>query len=265
MKKLLLAAGLLFSGMAGADAQSSCTLVVDAATGEVLAETGDVCAERFPPASTFKVALALMGFDSGLLVDVENPAWPYREEYGRGLESWRQTTGPARWLSESVLWYSRVLVAEMGEERFAAYAAALDYGNADVSGDPGAGNGMTRSWLNSSLQISPAEQVAFLRRLLLRELPVSAAAQDMTQSVMPPFTSGGWSVWGKTGSTRERDAEGNLDPDRQLGWFVGWAERGEDTVVFASFLRDGQKVEGDRAGLRVRDSLLADLPALVGR
>ncbi len=50
---------------------------------------------------------------------------------------WKVTTTPTTWLRDLVLWYSRVLVAEMGAERFGKYVADFDYGNADISGDPG--------------------------------------------------------------------------------------------------------------------------------
>ena len=41
-----------------------CTLIQDAASGETLYQNG-VCDQRVSPASTFKVPLALIGFDSG--------------------------------------------------------------------------------------------------------------------------------------------------------------------------------------------------------
>jgi beta-lactamase class D len=263
MKPIFVATALLLASIAAAEAQSSsCTLIADVATGAVLVEQGGICNEPMPPASTFKFPLALMGFDAGVLVDAEIPAWPYKSEYQASRDEWKVTTTPESWLRNSVLWYSRVLVAQLGRERFEGYVAALDYGNADVSGTPGADDGMTHSWLNSSLKISPTQQVAFLRRVLLGEVQVSSAAIESTAAVMPRFVAGDWEVRGKTGTAYERKADGSYDYDLQMGWFIGWARRGDATVVFARLLRDGERVAGP-AGPRVRDSLLQDLPQLL--
>ena len=115
------------------------------------------CIDRIGPASSFKFTLALMGFDAGILTDADNPAWPYKKSYAAVRSADKATTTPERWMRESILWYSRVLVEKLGAERFAAYVSAFDYGNADVSGEPGQDNGMTHSWLNTSLLISPAD------------------------------------------------------------------------------------------------------------
>ena len=90
-----------------ASAATTCTLVVDAATGATLVRVGDRCDERLTPASTFKIALSLIGFDSGILHDADRPAWPYKDEYKVSNNDWKQTTTPRTWLRDSVVWYSQ--------------------------------------------------------------------------------------------------------------------------------------------------------------
>ena len=242
--------------MSASRAEVVCTLVVDAATGAVRLEEGGGCETPTSPASTFKMTLAVMGFDSGVLTGADVPAWPYLAEYKADRADWRVTTTPASWLRDSVLWYSRELVQQLGAERFAQYVADLDYGNADVTGDPGKDNGLSRSWINSSLLITPEEQVRFVRRMLAGDLPVSAAAQAAVTAIVPTFEAGKWTVSGKTGTYYERNADGTFNSRRQTGWFVGWAERGDERLVFAYLIRDTKKVAGP-AGLRARDALLA--------
>ncbi len=243
----------------------ACTLLVDAATGDVRVKQGEGCDVRNSPASTFKVALSVMGYDSGILQDAHAPAWPYKEEYKAWRESWKQATDPTYWLKESVVWYSQQLTQKMGMERFQRFVDAFDYGNRDLSGDRGRHNGLTRAWLSSSLQISPAEQIALLRKLLARKLPVSARAQEMTMEIMPTFPlADGWTVQGKTGTGSQRQADGTLDEDRQFGWFVGWARKGDRLLVFARLIKDQARIEST-AGFRARDMILADLPALLAR
>jgi beta-lactamase class D len=238
------------------------TLLTDFETGRIIKQEGP-CHERTSPASTFKVPLSLMGYDAGILTDEDAPAWPYRPEYRAWNDAWKKTITPRPWLRDSVVWYSQALTRAMGMERFKGYVDAFGYGNRDVSGDPGKANGLTHAWLSSSLRISPVEQVAFLRKLLRSELPVSARARDMTMAIMPAFSSEGWTVRGKTGTGYPRGRDGKPDRSRQFGWFVGWAEKGSRTVLLARLIRDERK-QNSIASFRARDSLLAELPALVG-
>lgn len=246
-----------------AAAAPACTLVIDATTGATLVHAGDRCDARVSPASTFKIPLALMGFDSGILKTADEPAWPYDESYRAWREEWKQTTTPTTWLRDSVVWYSQQLTRTMGMARFQRYVVALNYGNRDLMGDREKHDGLTSAWLSSSLQISPTEQAAMLRRLLAKALPVSAAAMTATIALVPAFPEGdGWSVQGKTGSGLQQQAGGATIPDRQTGWFIGWARKAERTVIFVRLIEDDQK-ESVPAGFRARDTLLADLPALL--
>jgi len=243
-------------------AATTCTLVIDAATNATVIRVGDRCDERLTPASTFKIPLSLIGFDSGILVDADQPAWPYRQEYQTWNDAWKQTTTPQTWLRDSVVWYSQVLTRRLGAARLQEYIDKLAYANRDLSGEPGRNNGLTTAWLSSSLRISATEQVEFLRKLARGQLPVSRAAVDRTMAIMPAAATGGWRVSGKTGTGFQRRADGTNDPDRQVGWFVGWATREGRTVVFARLLED-QQPERVNAGLRARDALLGDWAALM--
>ena len=220
-----------------ADVRALCTLVVEAGTGVAAVREGD-CATRWSPASTFKVPLALMGFDAGILTSPEAPEVPFRAGYVDWRPEWRQPTTPLTWMRDSVVWYSQWLTPQLGLARMQAYLYAFAYGNRDLSGRPGAGDGLTTAWLGSSLQISPDEQVAFLRRMLDGGLPVSAAAVAKTETILDHGTSaGGWRVHGKTGAATARRADGSPDRAHPIGWFVGWAEKAGERVVFARLVQ----------------------------
>lgn len=255
-------AALALAAGARAGEATVCTVVADAANGTVLLQQGD-CAGRATPASTFKVALAAMGFDAGILTDAHTPELPFKDGYPDWAgDTWRQPTDPAHWMRYSVLWYSQQMAPHLGLERLETYARDFDYGNADLSGDDGRDNALTDSWIDSSLEISPLEQVAFLARLRDGGLPISADATKKTIGLMPVYPAGdGWTVYGKTGSARlnsERKA-GARAPG--VGWFVGWAEKGPETLVFARLNR----YEGDWSGipgLLTRKGLLEDIADL---
>lgn len=243
-----------------ARAETVCTLVAEAQSGRVIKSEGD-CASRTTPASTFKLALALMGYDSGILKDAHNPAWPFKPEYLASHSEWKETTDPTRWLDKSVVWYSQVLTTKLGPDRFRSYVEKFDYGNKDVSGNPGKNDGLTQAWLSSSLQISPAEEVAFVRKMLAGNLPIAKAAVGATMAIVPTWKLGdGTIVHGKTGTGSPRAADGSLDQKHGAGWFVGWADKGDKRFAFARLIRQ-DTLAG--AGFAARDSLKADLPALL--
>lgn len=239
------------------------TMVLDLRSERVLFREGP-CDRRFSPMSTFKVPLAVMGYDAGVLVDERRPSWDYRAEFN-APERARKTINPTSWESESIVWYSQELTRKLGMARFKEYVDRLDYGNRDVSGNPGRNDGLTQAWLASSLAISPDEQVAFVRRLVERALPVSEQAHTLTMAILPEFAAdGGWTVRGKTGTGWPTGKTGAADRSRSLGWFVGWAEKGDRRVAFARLELAPSTPDAPPGGLAARASLLADLPRLAG-
>ncbi|UCI05278.1 class D beta-lactamase [Mesorhizobium sp. B1-1-8] len=232
----------------------SCTLIQDAKSGATLYQDG-VCDQRVSPASTFKVPLALIGYDAGILNDAHTPSWDYKPEFN-AVKRDRKIVDPTIWERDSIVWYSREITRRLGAKSFAGYVSRFGYGNMDVSGDADKSNGLTQSWINSSLEISPVEQTAFLRRLLAGNMPVSAKAHDMTKAIVPSFQAGGWAVQGKTGST-------GLGKNKlSLGWFVGWAQMSGRQIVFARLIVDSKRGEMPK-GLETRAAFLKDLPQLV--
>jgi beta-lactamase class D len=236
-----------------------CTLIIDLSTGKVQHRDG-ICDRRVTPMSTFKLPLALIGFDAGILQGNHEPIWRYRKEFG-GPARVRKPVDPTIWQADSIVWYSQEITRRLGSPAFERYVAAFKYGNADLSGVPGREDGLTHAWLGSSLAISAEEQALFIRSMLLGELPASDEALRLTRAVVPTFAAGGWRVHGKTGSGWMRGADGEWDKSRPVGWFVGWAERGNRSLVFAR-LSVGDKPMKGASGLGQRDEFLRRLPDL---
>lgn len=240
-----------------ASASVSCTELADAASGRRLVHEGQ-CDQRITPASTFNIAVSLMGYDSGILSDEHTPKLPFKVGYVSWNKDWRKATDPTSWIENSVVWYAQQVTARLGAERFGHYVQSFKYGNADVSGDPGKDNGLALSWIGSSLKISPVEQVDFLRRLVNRQLPLAPKAYDMTSAIMISETlENGWQIRGKTGTAAAVLADGRDDARHQYGWYVGWATKGQRTIVFARMKLDRR--QAGSAGKRVKDAFLRDL------
>lgn len=114
-------------GFDPAEAGTICTIVTDAKSNRIIIEQGD-CTTRVTPASTFKVALGVMGYDAGFLKDELTPALPFKKGYlDYGGEAWKQTTGPVRWLKYSVVWYSQQITRALGEKALHDYALKFSY------------------------------------------------------------------------------------------------------------------------------------------
>ncbi len=256
---VLAVSAIMLPGVARAEV--NCTVVLDEADGKVIYRKGS-CKERFAPQSTFKLPLAIIGYDAGILIDEHSPRWDYQAKFDRP-ERERKATDPTTWEKDSIVWYSQEITRRLGREAFADYIRRFDYGNRDVSGGPGGTEGLTESWLMSSLTISADDQVAFLRRFLGSELGVSDRARSMTMAILPRFRAeDGWEVQGKTGSGSLRGKNGRIDRDKPLGWFVGWAVKDGRRVVFAR-LRIADKRQSGPISFAVRDGLIADLPGLL--
>jgi beta-lactamase class D len=206
----------------------------------------------------------MMGFDAGILKDVHNPLWDYRPEFDADLELHRKSTDPTIWLRDSVVWYSQQITRKLGMERFQRYVDGFAYGNRDLTGNAGKGDGLTQAWLMSSLRISTEEQVQLIRRFFAETLPVSKRACELTRASTPSFSAeGGWAVQGKTGSGFLRDKKGNLDRSRPLGWFVGWAEKDGRRVAFARLEVGNMKMDS-YGGPVAKAALLAGLSTMIG-
>ncbi len=254
---------LLSFSPAQAETVNVCTVVADARTGAVLKQEGD-CETRATPASTFKIAISLMGYDAGFLKDAHQPALPFKEGYPDWNPSWRSTTDPAKWMKDSVVWYSQQITTAIGDERFARYVDEFDYGNEDVAGDPDKHNGLTRAWLTSSLEISPLEQLAFLRKVVGGDLPVSPRAYELTRTLVDVgIQPSGWHVYGKTGAGPAKNRDGTKAAGKPWGWFVGWAEKGDRTVVFARLTKDTERPPAP-PGPAAREAVLRDFFSLSG-
>ena len=66
----------------------------------------------------------------------------------------------------------------------------------------------------------------------------------------------GWQVRGKTGTGFHVNEDGSPDRSRQVGWFVGWASKGDRTLVFARCMEDAARPPPNHLGPRIRETFL---------
>lgn len=219
---------------------------------QIIYQEGDLD-KPYAPCSTFKIALSLIGYDSGILENEMSPVWKFQDGYVDFLPVWKQDQTPKSWMKNSCVWYSQVLTKELGLQKFRDYVVRLNYGNMDISGDKGKDNGLINSWLSSSLEISSLEQMAFLEKLLAGALPVSGYSHQMTRKILfIENLKNGWKLYGKTGSGYLLNEDRTQKLEIKHGWFVGWIEKEDRKIVFVNHITDDKK-EDTHAGLRAKD------------
>ncbi len=88
------------------------------------------------------------------------------------------------------------------------------------------------------MQISPQEEVTFLQKLLASDLPVSQKAQEMTRNILYIKTlPNGWKLYNKTGGGSVRMLSKIKSIPCQMGWFVGWLQKGKKQISFVYYKR----------------------------
>lgn len=237
-------------------ASETCFLAVEGDT--IIKQEGD-CKKRWPPCSTFKIAISLMGYDADILEDESMPTWQYQDGYVDWNEKWKAPHKPSLWIVNSCVWYSQIITQKLGLKRFSTYVNKLKYGNQDISGDKGKNNGLTNCWLSSSLEISAEEQVNFLQKLIHEKLPVSVHAQKMTKNIIfVKELKNGWKLYGKTGNGSQLNADKSTKIDKQIGCFVGFLQKENRSIVFACWIADDQP-EDTYASIRAKAAAQKEL------
>ena len=186
------------------------------------------------PASTFKILNSLIFLEEGTVGDADEMiSWDGVE---REYAVWNRDQDLRSAYRYSAVWAYQQLARKLGRPRLQAYLDVVGYGNGRI------GQQVDEFWLDGSLQITPEEQVHFLRRLHSGNLPFSQRTIDLVKDIMIVRQSEGFVLRGKTGLA--------LRSGPSTGWFVGYLETQGNTYIFALAVELGAEGEGrDRVGL----------------
>lgn len=206
----------------------ACFLLVDLQGRTRAATGGDRCETRVSPCSTFKIPHAILALESGAIRN-ESEVIPWDgTEYA--IDAWERDHDLQTAVRYSVVWYFQALARREGRPRVQAFLDRIEYGNRDASGP------LESFWIDSTLRISPAEQVEFLRRLYRDELPADADAARIVRQILVQAQDDDWTLSGKTGTCM-------LGGRRSRGWYVGHVASGGEDMVFAT-LMEGDDIHG---------------------
>lgn len=187
---------------------------------------------RTSPNSTYKIYNALFGLEEGLITpDNSYMAW---NNVFYPIKAWNADQTLPSAMRSSVNWYFQEIDKKLGESRILTYIDRIHYGNKHLEGD------LSSYWMESSLKISPVEQVMLLKGLHENGLGFSAENVQAVKDSLFLFSSEDGAVYGKTGT-------GRIDGRDVNGWFVGYVERSGHTCFFAVNIAAESGATGSKA------------------
>ena len=120
----------------------------------------------------------------------------------------------------SCVWCFQELARRVGAEKYRSYLRKTSYGTLREPFNE------TTFWLDGSLQISAIEQINFLKKVYLRQLPFSVHTYETLRQVMLVEQTPSYSIRAKTGwATRVKPP---------VGWYVGYIETPKEVWFFAT-------------------------------
>ena len=198
---------------------------------------------RIAPNSTYKIYNALFGLEK----DIITPENSFIKWNGitYPFEAWNKDQILSSAMSASINWYFGYIDEQLGETSVQEYLHKIGYGNEDLSSN------FSSYWMESSLKISPIEQVELLTRLQNQNLGFTPENVNAVKNAIHISSSSFGNFYGKTGTGRVNGQDIN-------GWFIGFIENRNNTYFFATNIQSEQHATGSKAS-DITLSILSDL------
>ena len=198
---------------------------------------------RVAPNSTYKIYDALFGLEEEIITP-ENSfiAWNGKTY---PFEAWNADQTLQSAMNSSVNWYFESVDEQLGAANISNYIEEIGYGNENISGD------FSTYWMESSLKISPIEQVELLTRLQNNSLGFAPENINAVKDAICLSSSDAGTFYGKTGT-------GRVDGQDVNGWFIGYIETADNTYFFATNIGADSDATGGNA-TEITMSILSDM------
>jgi len=201
---------------------------------------------RTSPNSTYKIYSALFGLKEGIITPEDSfIAWdgntyPY--------DTWNASQNLDSAMRASVNWYFQAIDRQLGISAIKQNLKKLSYGNEKIQEYPA---DISAYWMESSLKISPVEQVQLLTKLYDNKLGFSPEHINAVKNSLLLSSRGNSSLYGKTGT-------GQVNGQNINGWFIGYVQSASNTYFFASNIQGQDGASGSKAA-EITYSILADM------
>ena len=198
---------------------------------------------RVAPDSTYKIYDALFGLEEGVITPQDSfIAWN-GENYP--FEAWNADQTLQSAMASSVNWYFQSVDEQLGTTSVYDYIKEIGYGNKNMSGD------FSTYWMESSLKISPIEQVELLTQLQNNNFGFAPENINAVKDSICLSSSDAGTFYGKTGT-------GRVDGQDVNGWFIGYIETADNTYFFATNIGADSDATGGNA-TEITMSILSDM------
>ena len=198
---------------------------------------------RVAPDSTYKIYDALFGLEEGVIIPEDSfIAWNGKNY---PFETWNSDQTLQSAMTSSVNWYFQAIDEQLASTNIRNYIQQIGYGNENVSGR------LSTYWLESSLKISPVEQVKLLTKLQNNSLGFSSENINAVKDAICLSSSDAGTFYGKTGT-------GRVDGQDVNGWFIGYIETVDNTYFFATNIGADSDATGGNA-TEITMSILSDM------
>lgn len=184
---------------------------------------------RVSPNSTYKIYSALFALESGVITRQQTSMRWNGKTYP--FKTWNQNQDLFTAMENSVTWYFQMLDKKIEMKNIQAYLEKIYYGNQNVS------SGIEDYWLESSLKISPIEQVQTLKDFYTNEFGFNEKNVQLVKDAIKLETKDNATLFGKT-------ATGTVNGKNVNGWFMGYVETKNNTYFFATNIENKQRANG---------------------
>ncbi|MDE6365468.1 MAG: BlaR1 family beta-lactam sensor/signal transducer [Lachnospiraceae bacterium] len=192
----------------------------------------ETAATRVAPVSTYKIYSALLGLETGLISPEQSQIAWNGQNYRYDTWNTDQTLRTA--MQNSVTWYFQTLDQSAGLPAIRNFIRKIGYGNQTVGENPAS------YWGDSSLLISPIEQVELLRKFYENQFGFAPENVETVKDSLRLYTAENATLYGKTGTGEENG-------QNVLGWFIGYLEKDGKVYYFAVNIQNEKDTDGTAA------------------
>lgn len=207
-------------------------VLYDAASDAWKIYNKEYAATRTAPVSTYKIYSALLGLETGLISPEQSQIAWNGQNYCYDTWNTDQTLQTA--MQNSVTWYFQTLDQSAGLPAIRNFIRKIGYGSQTV------GENLASYWGDSSLLISPIEQVELLRKFYENQFGFAPKNVAAVKDSIRLYTAENATLYGKTGT-------GEKNGQNVLGWFIGYLEKDGNVYYFAANIQNEKDADGTAA------------------
>ncbi len=224
--------------------KKGCFAIKPLKKSELIFYGGEACSKRLKPCSTFKILNSLIGLETKVLKN-QNTVIPWNG-LKQPFDIWEKDHTLESAVKYSVVPYFQEVANRIGKQKMQFYLDLVGYGNNKI------GDKINYFWLDNSLQINALEQLHFIERLYMNNLPFNKQNLKIIKKILVKEKTKDYILSGKTGSSCENNK-------CNLGWFIGYLKtKNNEEYIFVTNIEANENADGQEA-LKITKNILQDM------